>query len=494
MVTVTKLIVILFGGRMGASILDLPGYETIDSKETETECHIRIKPKAGTLTVACPNCGVIDEANHIGDSDIGFRDLPIHIKPTSAWLVREQFRCKACGSKFRPKLEGVGFSETYRMTQRLEDVIAKLCFNSSHQMLARTCGLDEKTIRKIFFDELARRKATYRPRAPHVLGFDELKLGGEFRCVLTNIEQSTLVDLLPQRLKANVVEWLTNLEHKEDIEFATMDMYGNYKDAVRQVLPDVTCVVDKFHVVAMANQCFENIRRSMKGKMDLKQFKKLKSTRKILLMHWDDLQKQPDLFLDVSTWLNNHPALEAAYKYKEQFYDIWKGEPDYDEAKDRLNAWRSSTPKGQAKKWSPLKTATTNWEEEILNYFKNKKKLTNAKTESMNRLIRDINRDGRGYDFDALRGLILFRNRHMTRDYLKESPFRPPKGTAKAAASMQKITGSSNIMNLVGIIGDTVVSEDEWETVDFGVPIDENLANVLDILDDWPKISDRLAV
>lgn len=46
---------------MGASILDLPGYETIDRNETETECHIRIKPKDGTLTVACPNCGVINE-------------------------------------------------------------------------------------------------------------------------------------------------------------------------------------------------------------------------------------------------------------------------------------------------------------------------------------------------------------------------------------------------------------------------------------------------
>ena len=112
----------------------------------------------------------------------------------------------------------------------------------------------------------------------------------------------------------------------------------------------------------------------------------------------------------------------------------------------------------------------------------------------MNRLIRDINRDGRGYDFDALRGLILFRNRHMTRDYLKESPFRPPKGTTKDAASMQKITGSSNIMNLVGIIGDTVVSEDEWETVDFGVPIDENLANVLDILDDWETTDSGIVV
>jgi transposase len=46
-----------------------------------------------------------------------------------------------------------------------------------------------------------------------------------------------------------------------------------------------------------------------------------------------------------------------------------------------------------------------NWETEISAYFDNR--ITNAYTESLNNLIRTINRIGRGYSFDALRAKIL---------------------------------------------------------------------------------------
>ncbi len=43
---------------------------------------------------------------------------------------------------------------------------------------------------------------------------------------------------------------------------------------------------------------------------------------------------------------------------------------------------------------------------EILNYFQHP--VTNAYTESLNNLIRVMNRLGRGYSFEALRAKILF--------------------------------------------------------------------------------------
>jgi len=47
-----------------------------------------------------------------------------------------------------------------------------------------------------------------------------------------------------------------------------------------------------------------------------------------------------------------------------------------------------------------------NWEEEIFNYFDSP--ITNAYTESLNRLIKTMNHIGRGYSFEALRAKILF--------------------------------------------------------------------------------------
>lgn len=50
--------------------------------------------------------------------------------------------------------------------------------------------------------------------------------------------------------------------------------------------------------------------------------------------------------------------------------------------------------------------AFTNWQPFILNYFEHP--VTNAYTESLNSLIRVMNRLGRGYPFEALRAKILF--------------------------------------------------------------------------------------
>lgn len=50
--------------------------------------------------------------------------------------------------------------------------------------------------------------------------------------------------------------------------------------------------------------------------------------------------------------------------------------------------------------------AMSNWEEEIFNYFNFP--ITNAHTESLNRIIKTMNHVGRGYSFEAFRAKILF--------------------------------------------------------------------------------------
>lgn len=56
--------------------------------------------------------------------------------------------------------------------------------------------------------------------------------------------------------------------------------------------------------------------------------------------------------------------------------------------------------------YKDLVRAVNNWHVEIFNYFD--KRLTNAYTESINSIIRQVERMGRGYSFDALRAKILF--------------------------------------------------------------------------------------
>jgi hypothetical protein len=68
--------------------------------------------------------------------------------------------------------------------------------------------------------------------------------------------------------------------------------------------------------------------------------------------------------------------------------------------------WQKSIPSEIADAFADIERAWGNWTMPILNYFNHP--VTNAYTESLNSLIRIMNRLGRGYSFEALRAKILF--------------------------------------------------------------------------------------
>src|SRR5205823_13032370 len=97
---------------------------------------------------------------------------------------------------------------------------------------------------------------------PAWLGIDEIHFGGRPRCVLTNVQQRTILDLLRDRNRSSVVAFLQGLADKDRVELVAMDMWRPYKEAVHAVLPHATTVIYKFHVLRLANAALETIRRS----------------------------------------------------------------------------------------------------------------------------------------------------------------------------------------------------------------------------------------
>ena len=72
----------------------------------------------------------------------------------------------------------------------------------------------------------------------------------------------------------------------------------------------------------------------------------------------------------------------------------------------RYEAWYRAISTEIRPYFADLIRAFTNWQPFILTYFEHP--VTNAYTESLNSLIRVMNRLGRGYSFEALRAKILF--------------------------------------------------------------------------------------
>lgn len=381
-------------------ILNLPKFNLLSIRENEFDFLIQVVTNSPPL--ACPHCGCNANLYKHDNREQVCMDLPIHGKCVGLLIKRQRYRCRECSQTFWERLDHT-IDERRSCTKRLLTYIEKQSLKRTFVSISEDVGLNEKTIRNIFREYSNRLKETLRFEAPNWLGIDEIHMMKP-RCILTNIEERTLLDVLPNRSKETVVGYLSRLPNKGRIQYVAMNMWQAYQDAVKTVLPKATIIIDKFHVVRMANQALETIRKQLREGLTPKERRGLVHDRFILLKRHKELTEMEKITLDL--WTENYPSLGIAYELKESFFDIWESDTRQ-KAFLKYHVWKSKIPKELQSAFEPLTKAVANWEEEIFAYFDHR--ITNAYTESLNSLIRVINRLGRGYSFEALRAKILFK-------------------------------------------------------------------------------------
>lgn len=381
-------------------LFNLPSWTVIDSNSTEHDYHLSalyLLPPSH-----CPHCQTGITFQEFGVKEQLFMDLPAHGKRVGVTVKRQRYRCKTCGRTFLQRFSDM--DEKHAMTRRLLEYIQRESLRETFVRVAETVGVSEGTVRNIFKEYIAQLESTTLILTPRKLGIDEIYITRKPRCILSNIAERTIVDLLPARTKANVQARLLRFSHREQIEIVCMDMWSQYRDAVRAALPQAQIVVDKFHVVRMANEALEKVRKSLRDDLDPAARRTLKLyDRYTLLKRRRNLNEAQLLRLE--SWTRNVPLLGQAYELKEAFYDLWDI-TDRRLAREQYQKWSQRIPATLAPAFSELTTAVQNWDQEIFAYFDYN--LTNAYTESLNALVRQVDRAGQGLTFKTLRAKMLF--------------------------------------------------------------------------------------
>lgn len=354
----------------------------------------------------CFHCDSEEIYKH-GPKVISYRDAPVRGKPVVLQAVLSRYRCKDCGITFVQPIGGI--EPNTRMTERCAEMIRDEIFNDTFVNVAKRIGCNDKTIRTIanqYIDEL---NEVYQPDLSGWVGIDETTIDGKLRFVVTNVEQRRYIDMFDTRDKSAVSNWL-QANRDAPIEGFVMDMWKPYKDAIRAVFPNTPIVVDKFHVVRMANQAMDGVRIELSKDRTKAIGKDWMRRKSLLRMRYKDLDQHGTYNTDM--WLANEPHVAIAHNLKELFYCVYDQDNRAD-AERVLDDWLDIIPaemKKSKKDFKPLVTAVNNWREEILAYFD--KRLTNGYTEAMNGVAKVINRQGRGYSFEMLRAKLLFKDNH----------------------------------------------------------------------------------
>lgn len=276
--------------------------------------------------------------------------------------------------------------------------------------VARFTHLGWDTVKGIVKADLGRRFANVPLCGVSRIGVDENYLGKKAKYV------TLVVDLDTGRVlwvgKGRGKEALEGFWERLRIEAVACDMSGAYWSAINEHLPGATLVFDHFHIIKLANEKIDEIRRGLQRTLELAGQKFIKGTRYLLLYGRENLPPEKRPKLEVALAYNE--PLSKAYYLKEELRQLWSL-PGKHAAQEHLQQW---VLKAYATGVQPLKKLANtlmNHARQILSYFDHP--ISSGIMEGINNKIGRLTRMAYGYrdvDFLHLRIYAL----HESKDIL----------------------------------------------------------------------------
>lgn len=385
-------------------LLNLNGIVTVDC-QNDDETIVIIAKTTQQLTT-CTQCG--GGLYKHGQRNHRYADTPLYMKPTTLQISVHRYRCKICKQVLSDRIDCV--DENRRCTSRLIQYIQSRCFKLTFSELSRQTGLSINSIRHIAQDHLNSLEQSYLRPTPSILGIDEVMIAGEYRCVLTDLDRHTVFDILPTRKQPYLESYFNTLKDKDNIQIVCSDMWKPFENVCTKCLPNAALVLDRFHVVKLANEVVERIRKDYQKALDKKGRKQLKKHLRWLLCKRLDKLQSKDIKI-LQELANEHPKLVIAYFLKEKFFNIYEAE-DKNLAILAFLDWMDSIDEQATGIHLPgfckLKEIIKRHFVQIFNYWDSINKASNGYTECVNGLIKLANRLGRGYSFEMIRARALY--------------------------------------------------------------------------------------
>ena len=280
---------------MPRRLLSLPEWKIHKIRENDHDILVHATPPRPD---ACQRCGVVGAHLHkVGNSPCWSWMFP---SGASAWAsasieIAINVRSATKGStiahansinspKNKKKKTADGkrdeTSQQHKITLALREWIWDQSLRRNFHDVAYDVGLHDRTVRKIFRAEFQRRERMSPRPVPRWVGIDEVNLLSWKRsdktprnvrkpqCILTDLETGVVYDLLRNRDLDTVLAALYRMKAAGEAPRGfSMDMYNNYRAAVREVFPQAEIVVNKFHVTQQIDSAFSRVRTKLQAEM-----------------------------------------------------------------------------------------------------------------------------------------------------------------------------------------------------------------------------------
>jgi transposase len=352
---------------------------------------LHIEPRFQRLT--CPVCGT-RVGGRFSQSRRRWRHLAL-------WRLRvelegpiRRLRCPRCR---KVRTEEVPWARAgSRFTRPFEDVVGFLAQQLDHTAVSQLVGISWSTVGEIARRLVAERLDERRFNGLRRIGVDEIGYGQRhsFLTVVVNHDTGRVVWAAEGKTSETLKSFFQELgtERLAQIEVVSIDLSAAYQKALREALPGVAVVFDKFHLARLAQQALDEVRRALMRQLPPTERRPLKHTRWALLKSPETLNPAQQGKL-ATIQRSNHP-LYRAYLLKESFLDLLTASTG-EEARAVLKAWLNWASRCRLRPFVRLARTVRKHLHGILQMVHTG--LTNARLEGMNNKIRLLSHRAYGF-------------------------------------------------------------------------------------------------
>jgi transposase len=320
----------------------------------------------------------------------------VGLKPIVLLVKVPRVACRACGCVRRIKL-GIA-DERRSYTKGLARFVLALARVMALKDIAKLLGVGWDMVKDIYKRWLKHRFRQPKLKKLKQIAIDEISIGRRHKYVTLVLDLMTgAVVFVGEGKSADALTpfWERLKRSGARIEAVAMDMGPAYIEAVRENLPGVPIVFDKFHVVKLMNEKLTKMRRQLYGELkDVLQKDVLKGTRWILVKNPENLDEQRGERQRLEEALKLNEPLAVAYYLKEDLRQIWS-QPNKEAGGAFLQDWIA---RAMASGVGPLMTMARTLATHragVLAWYDHP--ISSAKLEGTNNKIKTMKRQAYGY-------------------------------------------------------------------------------------------------
>jgi transposase len=391
--------------------LDIPEVRVLKS-EMNKAGEVIITVESTKETAVCHRCGRIIAKFHGYDNWVKLRYLPVFGHPTYLRYRAKRYRCESCEGDPTTSQRLDWHEPNSPNTFAYEQHILLQLVNATVEDVSRKERLAYDKVLGIVDRYICAEVDWSQYAALETIGLDEIALRKGHRDFVVIVTarlkhgRVVLLGVLENRQKETVVEFLRSIPQrlKRSIVSACCDMYEGYTEAIREELPHVRLVIDRFHVARAYRDGLDSLRKAelkrLKNELPQQEYKALKGSMWALRKEKQDLTSEERKTLSYLFQLS--PDLKAAYQLQNRLTEIFEQHLSVKTAETKIRNWIITVAKSGLRCFDKFIDILARWWKEILNYFIERE--TSGFVEGFNNKIKVLKR--RSYGITNLKHLF----------------------------------------------------------------------------------------